>query len=81
MTSHPFINRHSSTKQARAPLTRPRPVPRPYIMCSPEGCAVIKNPKHAPQQPTTYLTPDYSSDSDDYDYYDQASHLENSHSM
>jgi hypothetical protein len=80
MTSHPFINRHPPPKQARQPLTRPRPrpSPRPYIMCSPEGCAVIKNPKHAPQQPTTYLTPDYSSDSDDYDCYD---HLENSHAM
>ena len=82
MTSNAFINRHSQQKhQARQPLTRLR-LPRPYIICSPEGCAIIKNPKHAPKQPTTYLTPDY--DSDDYDYYDRDGdydHLENSHAM
>ena len=84
MTSHPFINRHSQQKhQARQPLARPLPrLSRPYVICSPEGCAVIKNPKHAPKQPTTYLTPDF--DSDDYDYYDRDGdhdHLESAHAM
>ena len=79
MTSHPFINRSSPTKQVRPPLAHPLPrLPRPYVICSPEGCAVIKNPKHAPKQPTTYLTPDY--DSDDYDYYDR-DYLESWHAM
>lgn len=71
MTSRPFIHRQVAKQR---PSTSNRQ--RPYIICSPEGCAVIRNPKHVPKQPTTYLTPDY--DSDDYHYDDCWQHLENS---
>jgi hypothetical protein len=59
---HHSYHRHKypTPKQNTTPKRNPNSQqPKIYIICSPEGCAIVSDPSHIPCNQTAYLTPDY----------------------